>query len=289
MLRWERRYPGSKDIRIVNPEAFDSVEYKRRLDRFKADAFQLGQALRENLEAFGRNPRGGWLRATTEGYIGLNRWCITRGSQYQSGVDGARSLWKYLFGEHIPELASARASRINKAAWATWYARISEVSERDQDSQEHSTTQHAEVPSAEKILDEEHPEESYVQPSSSVSVERDLRDYLADNPSEIGQGFKTIAREYQTGVGYIDLLCEDGEGNLVVIETKKGRESDAVVGQVLRYMGWLRECEERDVRGIIIARGSDRKLKYAVAALGDVQLLYYRLKFEISGQDPEDL
>jgi len=125
--------------------------------------------------------------------------------------------------------------------------------------------------------------------SSLVSVERDLRDYLADHPSEIGEGLKTVAREYRTDVGYIDLLCEDKEGNWVVVETKKDRESDAVVGQLLRYMGWLREHEERNIRGIIIAGGSDRKLRYAVGALGDVRLLYYRLKFEISDQEPDDL
>ena len=214
---------------------------------------------------------------------------------YQSGVDAARSLWIYLFGEPVPRLAfsdrqSSGGFRINEAALTTWFARISGEADSGKDSEKPSPAQHAEIPSEERVLEEQFSEESYAQSSSNlVSVERDLRDYLADNPSETGEGFKTIAREYRTGVGYIDVLCEDKEGNLVVIETKKGRESDAVVGQLLRYMGWLREHEKPNVRGIIVAGGSDRRLKYAVAALSDVQLLYDRLKFDISDRDPEDL
>ncbi len=41
-----------------------------------------------------------------------------------------------------------------------------------------------------------------------------------------------------TPVGRLDFLCRDGgSGALVVVELKRGRPSDRVVGQAARYMG----------------------------------------------------
>ena len=47
--------------------------------------------------------------------------------------------------------------------------------------------------------------------------------------------------QYTTDVGYIDILAEDEKGNFVVIELKKGRQSDRAVGQLLRYMVWIKK------------------------------------------------
>ena len=47
-------------------------------------------------------------------------------------------------------------------------------------------------------------------------------------------------KEYDTkSAGRIDLLCIDRNRDFVVIETKKGKESDKVVGPIQRYMGWI--------------------------------------------------
>jgi hypothetical protein len=48
----------------------------------------------------------------------------------------------------------------------------------------------------------------------------------------------------------------------VVIELKKGRPSDQVVGQVLRYMGWVKKhlCTNgQAVKGLVICRDHDPK------------------------------
>jgi hypothetical protein len=46
------------------------------------------------------------------------------------------------------------------------------------------------------------------------------------------------ATQYPTSVGPIDILARDkGSKDWIVIELKKGKSSDAVVGQLLRYMG----------------------------------------------------
>jgi RecB family endonuclease NucS len=36
------------------------------------------------------------------------------------------------------------------------------------------------------------------------------------------------------------LRIKNRNGDFVVVETKKGKESDKVVGQIQRYMGWVK-------------------------------------------------
>ena len=125
-------------------------------------------------------------------------------------------------------------------------------------------------------------------PPSSVSLERDLRDHIAFDPGIVESGLKLRRKEYPTDVGNIDVLCEDADGTPVVIELKKDRSSDAVVGQTLRYMGWLQKMEKRDVRGIIIVGGRDERLLYAVAPVPTIKLMYYQVHFEISEEPAVD-
>jgi RecB family endonuclease NucS len=118
---------------------------------------------------------------------------------------------------------------------------------------------------------------------TSVSLEKDLRDYLAQNPSLIESGLSLVGKEYPiSGAGKSDLLCQDKRGNYVIIETKRDRESDKVVGQILRYIGGLRK-EGKRVRGIIIVNEPDEKLDFAIEAVKDlIKLKYYRVSFEIT-------
>jgi restriction system protein len=70
-----------------------------------------------------------------------------------------------------------------------------------------------------------------------------------------------------------------------VIELKKGRESDKVVGQALRYIGWVSEelCKDgQKVRGIIICREPDDRLYYVVKVVPNLELKYYHIDFRLS-------
>ncbi len=118
---------------------------------------------------------------------------------------------------------------------------------------------------------------------TSVGLEMDLRDRLAENPNLIERGLSLISKEYPiTGAGKADLLCQDKRGNYVVIETKKGRESDKVVGQILRYIGGLKR-EGKRTRGIIVVNEPDSKLDLAIEAVKDfIKLKYYKVRFEIT-------
>ena len=73
--------------------------------------------------------------------------------------------------------------------------------------------------------------------------------------------------------------------SFVVLELKKGRPSDQVVGQGLRYMGWVKRnlCTAgQGVKGLVICRDSDNQLSYAVEVTSNVEVRYYSLSFKLS-------
>ncbi|KAF5416821.1 MAG: Endonuclease NucS [Candidatus Methanogaster sp.] len=140
-------------------------------------------------------------------------------------------------------------------------------------------------------LSEEFEEEKGDLPPYSVSLEKDLTNYLANDPSLIEEGLRLKGKEYDTrNVGRIDLLCTDRTGDFVVVETKKGKESDKVVGQIQRYMGWIKRNMAKkgeNVRGIIIVNEFDEWLDYAVSVNENIRLLYYEVKFAVRDAPPE--
>ena len=73
------------------------------------------------------------------------------------------------------------------------------------------------------------------------------------------------SQQYPTSIGRIDILATDKKTkNYVVIELKKNQTSDDTIGQLSRYMGWIKEHKKDDgVKGIIVAGKFDEKLKYA--------------------------
>jgi len=77
-------------------------------------------------------------------------------------------------------------------------------------------------------------------------------------------------RQVLTPVNAIDLLGYRREARQWwVIELKRGRPSDAVVGQVSRYLGWIKQERARQQEGAvgaIVAGGVDAKLEAAVRA-----------------------
>ena len=130
----------------------------------------------------------------------------------------------------------------------------------------------------------------------SYALEKHLEEFIVENWQKIDFGEKltlyvdengnTGKQYYTEEVGYIDLLAQDAKGDFVVIELKKGRKNDEVVGQVLRYMGWVRNKlggPNVKVRGYIIVGERDPKLDYALQEIGDkVQAMIYKVLFKLT-------
>ena len=80
------------------------------------------------------------------------------------------------------------------------------------------------------------------------------------------------------------LAISKDKKELLVVELKKGRASDAVVGQVQRYMGYaLDELAEPDqtVRGCIIALEDDVRLRRALRVTTNIDFYKYQVSFRL--------
>lgn len=122
------------------------------------------------------------------------------------------------------------------------------------------------------------------------AFERDLQNYLARNLEALGPDLRVYEEEGLTGVEYpvggryIDILAVDKDDNFVVVELKVSRGYDRTVGQLLRYMGWVREnlADGRKVCGIIVANDITEDLKLAASHLPDVSLVEYEITFRLT-------
>lgn len=128
--------------------------------------------------------------------------------------------------------------------------------------------------------------------SMEFAMEKYLEEFIEANFNkikfeaklELYQDEENTGRQYLTPIGNIDLLALDKEKKeFVVIELKKGRSSDVVVGQILRYMGWVKEnlAKDYNVRGIIIVKEKDERLEYALKLMPNVDLFIYNVSFDI--------
>ena len=74
------------------------------------------------------------------------------------------------------------------------------------------------------------------------------------------------------------------KSEFLVVELKRDRASDVVVGQTLRYMGWIKEhlcAPNQNVTGCIIAQRKDPKLDYALKQVNSIQFLKYEVDFRL--------
>ena len=100
------------------------------------------------------------------------------------------------------------------------------------------------------------------------------------------KSYGRAGRQVITPVGIIDLLgFQPRERTWWVLELKRGRTSDVVVGQVCRYLGWVgADCKDRGERavGAIVAGSANDRLRYAVQANPNLSLWTFDDQFRIS-------
>ena len=124
---------------------------------------------------------------------------------------------------------------------------------------------------------EKHLEAFLVTNWSQTDLAKDFSIFEEDN--------ELVGQQYNTDAGSIDILAiSKDRKRILVIELKRGRASDVVVGQILRYMGYVKEqIAELDqtVEGAIIALEDDQRLKWALAAVPSISFYRYQVSFKL--------
>ena len=141
----------------------------------------------------------------------------------------------------------------------------------------------------------------YILPSPTVGpeqasfmFERHLEDFLINNweRTKFANSYNIyeedgirVGRQFRTDTGPLDILALSKDGSeFLVLELKKGRASDEVVTQTLRYMGWVQEnlCNSsQSVRGCIVALSGDARLENALKMIEKIEFLRYEIDFRL--------
>lgn len=133
-----------------------------------------------------------------------------------------------------------------------------------------------------------------IEDPSTFALEKHLEDFLVANWSQTDlakdydlfqEEGELTGQQYPTDTGPIDLLAiSKDKKKLLVVELKKGRASDSVVGQIQRYMGFVKEelAENgQSVEGIIIALEDDTRIRRALAVAPNIAFYKYQINFKL--------
>lgn len=128
----------------------------------------------------------------------------------------------------------------------------------------------------------------------AFAMEKHLEDFLVRNwnQTDLNRDFliyeedgELVGQQYATDAGPIDILAVSRDRKrLLVVELKRGRATDVVVGQILRYMGYVKEQiaeQDQTVEGVIIALDDDKKLRWALVAVPSVAFYRYQVSFKL--------
>lgn len=135
--------------------------------------------------------------------------------------------------------------------------------------------------------------------SSSFAFERHLEDFLVQNweQTELGKkydlyedededGRRIIGKQIPTDTGRIDILAiSKDKTEFLVIELKNNKASDQAVGQVQRYMGYVKSVlanPSQKVSGLIVALEDDLSIRRALTVTQNIEFWRYEVSFKLS-------
>ena len=113
------------------------------------------------------------------------------------------------------------------------------------------------------------PRETELEFYCRIQAEAQLEDWLEYHLDRLEPGLIFLDRQYETiDAGRLDLLAKDAQGDYVVVELKRDMANDKALGQLLRYMGWVRMnlAVGNEVRGYVVGDEIDEGMVYATLA-----------------------
>ncbi|WP_336754983.1 endonuclease NucS domain-containing protein [Acinetobacter sp. USHLN143] len=130
---------------------------------------------------------------------------------------------------------------------------------------------------------------------TAFALEKHLEHFLVENWSktELGATYdiytedgQLVGQQYPSDTGPIDILAiSKDKKTLLVVELKRGRASDRVVGQIQRYMGYVKDDlaeADQQVKGAIIALEDDLRIRRALSVAQNIEFYRYQLSFKLS-------
>ena len=138
-----------------------------------------------------------------------------------------------------------------------------------------------------------------VEDASRFALEAILEEFLVSNwkHTAFAEKYKIlevdgvlVGQQFLVDTGRIDLLAiSHDDSEYLVLELKRGQASDKVVGQLLRYMGFIKReyCNDehkKKVRGAIVAHEDDQRIRDALSMVCDVDFYKYSIDFKLAVQ-----
>lgn len=136
--------------------------------------------------------------------------------------------------------------------------------------------------------------DSTIEDVTVFALEKHLEEFLVRNwdSTELGKQYRIyeeegelVGQQYPSDTGPIDILAiSKDRKTLLVVELKRGRVSDNVVGQIQRYMGYVKDelAEEYQiVKGVIIGLDDDLRIKRALSVTTNIEFYRYKVNFKL--------
>jgi hypothetical protein len=114
------------------------------------------------------------------------------------------------------------------------------------------------------------------------TIEKDVEDYIARNPSLIGKGLRLSERQLAIGSGRIDLLLEGKKGNLVVVEVKLSKIGRNALQQIQSYIHEMKVKEPgKKISGVIVCAEVMQAYENEIRKQKDARILIYGWEMKI--------
>lgn len=136
--------------------------------------------------------------------------------------------------------------------------------------------------------------DSQIEDATVFALEKHLEDFLVKNwkQTELGKLYdiyeedgELVGQQYPSDTGPLDILAiSKDKSTLLVVELKRGRVSDNVVGQIQRYMGYVKEElaePHQTVKGVIIGLEDDVRIRRALAVTQNIEFYRYKISFKL--------
>ena len=159
----------------------------------------------------------------------------------------------------------------------------------------HSVTKyHEEIDNLIAIKTNEILQDETIEDQNIFALEKHLEDFMIANwnNTDFGKNYEIysegeefIGQQFQTDTGPIDILAiSKDKKEWLIIELKRGRASDSVVGQIQRYMAYIKDdiaTPDQTVKGIIVAFDNDKRISRALEVTTNIDLYTYDVKFSL--------